>query len=550
MTHYKELDWENNLDEMVEEVDDDNFERPPLVGNIKYKLEGLHDIDWGKTSDAYGDGTLTPYYIEGLASDNEGDRQFSSYGLYSATTHQGSVYTASKEAIPFLVELLKAEKEESDMFACHFLSRIAIGESHFIKTPEDVEFSKSEYYKNVFAYKEQILDFYKATDSEEAMRLLCFMPDMLPDYLDLSVKTDEKLAYIRQASNIIAQGFLANERCLSEHLPQVRALMNESQSLLVRGAAAICRACSCDTDEDVLELLLYLAQQELNVIWCWDYDFHDMAKEAWFYAVETEHLLDMTCPFEEERIVHLTHRLFPYREDKKYTLHSAESLSESQRKLLKLLVDKAPTLPGGYQLDGADVPDNLQGIMRLLAPSGALCQEIYGRLLWHTLEMYFNDSCDKEEALSALRQTNSLLVLAEVFTPRKKDTIEEHCTLSRHIDCLDYEAVAQAHSKIMRLFAEVVDIEQALPFLDEWLDKTKEYDGYDFSFKTPAQRIGTCLLALSRTGRFPLKYEPLVRPYHRYARFSTIPLDILTEILKSTSEEHQRKIQKEIMEDK
>ena len=60
ITHDKELVWENNLDEMIEEVDDDdNLERPSLVGNIKYKLEGLHDIDWKKTSDAYGDGTLS-----------------------------------------------------------------------------------------------------------------------------------------------------------------------------------------------------------------------------------------------------------------------------------------------------------------------------------------------------------------------------------------------------------------------------------------------------------------------------------------------------------
>ncbi|MEU5696743.1 hypothetical protein [Actinosynnema sp. NPDC020468] len=101
----------------VEELADDDLERPPLRGRTAPPT-GLHDLDWAALEDAYDTADRTPCFIEALTSDDPGDRAFGSYGLYSATTHQGSVYTASRAAIPFLgvkgsqVQILSSRRSE------------------------------------------------------------------------------------------------------------------------------------------------------------------------------------------------------------------------------------------------------------------------------------------------------------------------------------------------------------------------------------------------------------------------------------------------------
>lgn len=543
-----QLTWAYGLEENTEEAASDNIQRPPLVGKALRVPEGLYDLDWSKTKDAYGKGTLTPYYIEGLASDNEGDRRFAAYGLYSATTHQGSVYTASKKAIPFLVDLLEAEKQDRTIMACHFLSRIALGESHFIRTPEDVVLSKSKYYKDVLAHQAAILRFYQETNSEEALRLLCFFPNALPDDLDISVQGDSLEDYAKQASTLLVQGFLAQERKLTKHLPAVKTLMEESPSLLVQGAAAICRAYSGDKSTDVMALLLSLSGQELPVFfWCWDSAFNEMAKVAWLYAADLDLLLHTATPFEYEKIVQLSLRLFPPRQDRQYTLYRREDLTGQQMTLLRELAEKDPHPPmlGSYLLDGVDLPDNRQEAMRILEPSGQLCRMINSRPLWHTLQMFVQGSVEKAAALAALIQADPWEVLTEVYHPKRKDQAEERCTLSLHAR-LQEKAVGIADSKIIDLFADLVEADQVENFLERWLMGIEGFEnGYDFAFRAPAQRIGVCLLALCRTGRLREKYYPLVRPYHLRAQFSRLPLDILAEILKGTSQAHQAVILKE-----
>ena len=57
----------------------DKIERPPLTGKNRYVPDGLYDEPWDHVNDAYGKATLTPFYIEALSSDDEGDVQFGVY---------------------------------------------------------------------------------------------------------------------------------------------------------------------------------------------------------------------------------------------------------------------------------------------------------------------------------------------------------------------------------------------------------------------------------------------------------------------------------------
>ncbi|MDR1798468.1 MAG: hypothetical protein LBR19_01070 [Bifidobacteriaceae bacterium] len=124
----------------------DGVERPPLTGKKRYVPPGLYDQPWDKVKDAYGAATLTPHYIEALTSDDDGDVSFGVYRLYAATTHQGSVFKASKMAVPFLADIARNDYDGADV-ACHFLARIALGEAHWIHTPAGVYHSK--YYGEV-----------------------------------------------------------------------------------------------------------------------------------------------------------------------------------------------------------------------------------------------------------------------------------------------------------------------------------------------------------------------------------------------------------------
>src|SRR5262245_17928238 len=72
-------------------------------------LSGIDDIDWSGLQHAYGAATTTPSYIRALLSTEVAAREAGIDHLWSAVTHQGTVYSATVAATPFLVRVLAAE---------------------------------------------------------------------------------------------------------------------------------------------------------------------------------------------------------------------------------------------------------------------------------------------------------------------------------------------------------------------------------------------------------------------------------------------------------
>ncbi|MGW1995238.1 hypothetical protein [Embleya sp. NPDC001921] len=71
----------------------------------------LADVDahsWGATSHAYGPASDTPGLLRRVADDDEELADAAVGELYSSLLHQGTVYAASAEAVPFLVRLAAA----------------------------------------------------------------------------------------------------------------------------------------------------------------------------------------------------------------------------------------------------------------------------------------------------------------------------------------------------------------------------------------------------------------------------------------------------------
>src|SRR5579863_4771016 len=75
---------------------------------LGYKmLEKIDQTDWSQLSHAYGEASDVPDMIRALAASDPDNRREELDALWSSILHQGSVYTATAAAIPFLIELLE-----------------------------------------------------------------------------------------------------------------------------------------------------------------------------------------------------------------------------------------------------------------------------------------------------------------------------------------------------------------------------------------------------------------------------------------------------------
>jgi hypothetical protein len=70
-------------------------------------LENLDQIDWAKLKHAHGEASDIPDYLRDLLSDDADIRQEALEELWSSLIHQGTVYEATRYAVPFLLELIQ-----------------------------------------------------------------------------------------------------------------------------------------------------------------------------------------------------------------------------------------------------------------------------------------------------------------------------------------------------------------------------------------------------------------------------------------------------------
>jgi hypothetical protein len=76
-------------------------------------LENIETIDWSKLSHAYGKASDTPSELRKLLSHDADDRTDAIHDfLLSSLWHQGSMYSATPVAIPFVIELLRTPSIE------------------------------------------------------------------------------------------------------------------------------------------------------------------------------------------------------------------------------------------------------------------------------------------------------------------------------------------------------------------------------------------------------------------------------------------------------
>ncbi|KOV78054.1 hypothetical protein [Nocardia sp. NRRL S-836] len=517
------------------EGEEHDVERPPLRGTTAPPA-GLHDVDWAALDDAYGTADQTPLFIEALTSDDEGDQNFGVYGLYSATTHQGSVYSASEAAIPFLAELVRRDNGT----ALLFLARIAVGETHFVTRPDDVGRATTEYAGAVAEFAADVEAMWERTGDDNALRLLVLLgrkPEALPA-LTPDATADLCLAhgFLAARDNGVTPGAARRTDARVDHVATARDLLTTSPSLHVRGAAAACLVYSGFADADSLALLHHLAQGEYPVHDAWTADLADLAAAAWTFGTTDDGLLaaaEDTRPTLHTRLLERMARQFRP-SGAVYRPLAPEELTAAQRTTLETALRSAPqtiTSADATYL-GVDVPGTVAAAQRLLGTAtGELSRRTSRGPLWFVLEDDLLAKDDRETALAALAEVDAWSALGEVFAAVQPDGTAEPISLTLH-DLFGDDREETATLALCSTFADALagHRAQAEAFLDGWLPRVSELDGYDLAFAVPAQRIGTALVALARSGGLPERFHPMIKPYHQYPEYSEVPLPLLREL--------------------
>ena len=91
-------------------------------------LEALDAIDWSSLTHAHGPATDVPELLRSLLSEDADVRMQACADLHEKIWHQGTVYSASAAAIPFLFELLTHPVAHDPGCAVSLLAGIATGE--------------------------------------------------------------------------------------------------------------------------------------------------------------------------------------------------------------------------------------------------------------------------------------------------------------------------------------------------------------------------------------------------------------------------------------
>ncbi len=89
-------------------------------------FEGLDDIPWDELEHAYGRASVVPSLIRGMVSLDADERARAVDGFWGGPLHQGSIYTSSLAAVPFLIESLVVRHADRDQLL-QMLAAIGVG---------------------------------------------------------------------------------------------------------------------------------------------------------------------------------------------------------------------------------------------------------------------------------------------------------------------------------------------------------------------------------------------------------------------------------------
>src|SRR5215471_3219112 len=108
-------------------------------------FETLDQIDWSALQDAYGPATGAPRRIRALASASKRKREKALDHLFFTIYHQGTIYSSSVAAVPFLLEIVGSSEVADRSAALELLQALSTGTSyHEVHAPPFFNREKSK----------------------------------------------------------------------------------------------------------------------------------------------------------------------------------------------------------------------------------------------------------------------------------------------------------------------------------------------------------------------------------------------------------------------
>ncbi len=150
-------------------------------------LDGLDAIDWAALTHAYGPAHDVPDMIRAMVSEDAETRQKAFYAAYGNIWHQGTVYSATAPAVPFLLELAAAPTLPDRHRVLELLFHLAHGSSY--------------------------LDVHQH---------LSIVGETLKDQPDFGDDVAQELKWVQAATAAVAEGKSIFLTLLSDDVPEVR----------------------------------------------------------------------------------------------------------------------------------------------------------------------------------------------------------------------------------------------------------------------------------------------------------------------------------------
>lgn len=352
---------------------------PPRIA-----LPGLHDVAWGQLEHAYGSAEGVPGMIEALASDDAADRAWGIDALDASIHHQGSVYSASTAAVPFLVALVGDARVGDRHRILELLCGIAVHDPAGCVV-HGARRWRSEAFDAVVAggpaFVACLRDPDPAVRSAAAFVLSFVEPspaDALPSLRAALASEHDRRA---RASLLLALGYLSRYAETDAHVDALRPWLDAPAPLL-RTCAAIAMVLQAGpaASPRAGEVLLRARDEARAVHGFWPWHHGDLAGFAERIRMANKTLDEVLVELREARArddaeavaQHTGRAFFMAMRDGVHDvdhLWLPHELGDRQREILACIVDTAPPqglLPLWEALLDAGLPSRADGLARLL----------------------------------------------------------------------------------------------------------------------------------------------------------------------------------------
>ena len=94
-------------------------------------FDGLDDVPWSELTHAYGDASDVPDQLRALASHDSSARDAALEELFGNIHHQGTVFSATTRALPFLINLLAEPSVPDRKMVALLVAHIIAGRGYY-----------------------------------------------------------------------------------------------------------------------------------------------------------------------------------------------------------------------------------------------------------------------------------------------------------------------------------------------------------------------------------------------------------------------------------